>query len=57
MNSSFVTTKINGQIQLAANKDYTSTQLKWVTDEHDNRLKLEVAKRVSVGELRVLMER
>ena len=26
--------KIDEQIQLAANKDYTPTQHKWVTDEH-----------------------
>ena len=38
--------KIDEQIQLAANKDYTPTQLKWVTDEHGNQRKVEVAKRV-----------
>ena len=32
--------------QLAANKDYTPTQHKWVTDEHGNQRKVEVAKRV-----------
>ena len=38
--------KIDEQIQLAANKDYTPTQHKWVTDEHGNQRKVEVAKRV-----------
>jgi len=38
--------KIDEQIQLAANKDYTPTQQKWVTDEHGNQRKVEVAKRV-----------
>jgi hypothetical protein len=38
--------KIDEQIQLAANKDYTPTQHKWVTDEHSNQRKVEVAKRV-----------
>ena len=36
--------KIDEQIQLAANKDYTPTQHKWVTDEHGNQRKVEVAK-------------
>ena len=36
--------KIDEQIQLAANKDYTPTQYKWVTDEHGNQRKVEVAK-------------
>ena len=27
--------KIDEQIQLAANKDYTPTQHKWITDEHE----------------------
>ena len=31
---------------LQANKDYTPTQHKWVTDEHSNQSKVEVAKRV-----------
>jgi len=31
--------KIDEQIQLAANKDYTPTQHKWVTDEHGNQRK------------------
>jgi len=39
-------TKIDEQIQLAANKDYTPRQHKWVTDEHGNQRKVEVAKRV-----------
>ena len=38
--------KIDEQIQLAANKDYTPTQHKWVTDEHGNQRKVEAAKRV-----------
>jgi len=38
--------KIDEQIQLAANKDYIPTQHKWVTDEHGNKRKAEVAKRV-----------
>jgi len=38
--------KIDEKIQLAANKDYTPTQHKWVTDEHGNQRKVEVAKRV-----------
>lgn len=38
--------KIEEQMQLAANKDYTPTQHKWVTDEHGNQRKVEVAKRV-----------
>ena len=38
--------KIDEQIQLAANKDYTPTQHKWVADEHGNQRKVEVAKRV-----------
>ena len=38
--------KIDEQIQLAANKDYTPTQHKWVTDEDGKQRKVEVAKRV-----------
>ena len=38
--------KIDEQIQLAANKDYTPTQYKWGTDEQVNQRKVEVAKRV-----------
>ena len=38
--------KLDEQIQLAANKDYKPTQHKWVTDEHGNQRKVEVAKRV-----------
>ena len=38
--------KIDEQIQLAVNKEYTPTQHKWVTDEHGNQRKIEVAKRV-----------
>ena len=39
--------KIDEQIQLAANKDYTPTQHKWVTDKYGNgnQRKVEVAKR------------
>ena len=49
--------KIDEQIQLAVNQDYTPTQHRWVTDEHGNQRKVEVARRVSVGGLLVLMER
>jgi len=38
--------KIDEQIQLAANKDYTPTQHKWVTDDEGKQTKVEVAKRV-----------
>ena len=38
--------KIDEQIQLAANKDYTPTQHKRVSDEHGNQRKAKVAKRV-----------
>ena len=38
--------RINEQIQLAANKEQTPTQHKWVTDEDGNQRKVEVAKRV-----------
>ena len=38
--------KIDEQIQLAANKEYTPTQHKWVTDEHGNQRKVEVSKRI-----------
>ena len=38
--------KIDEKIKLATNKDYTPTQHKWVTDEHGNQRKVEVAKRV-----------
>ena len=38
--------KIDEKIQLATNKDYTSTQHKWVTDEQGKQTKIEVAKRV-----------
>ena len=38
--------KIDEQIQLATNKDYTPTQHKWVTDEDGSQRKVEVAKRV-----------
>jgi hypothetical protein len=37
--------KIDEQMQLLANKDYTPTQHKWVTDDHGNQRKVEVAKR------------
>ena len=36
--------KVDEQIQLVANKDYTPTKHKWVTDEHGNQRKVEVAK-------------
>ena len=35
--------KIDEKIQLAANKDYTPMQQKWVNDEHGNQSKVEVA--------------
>ena len=38
--------KLDEQIQLAANKDYTPTQHKWITDADGNQRKVEVAKRV-----------
>ena len=38
--------KIDEQIQLATNKDYTPTQHKWFTDENGNQRKVEMAKRV-----------
>jgi hypothetical protein len=38
--------KIDEQILLASNKDYTPTQLKWVTDDEGKQTKVEVAKRV-----------
>jgi len=37
--------KIDEQIQLATNKDYTPTQHKWVTDNEGKQTKVEVAKR------------
>jgi hypothetical protein len=37
--------KIDIQIQLATNKDYTSTQHKWVNDDEGKQTKVEVAKR------------
>ena len=41
-----VMAKIDEQIQLATNKDYTPTQHKWVTDEQGKQTKVEVARRV-----------
>jgi len=38
--------KIDEQIQLATNKDFTPTQHKWVTDEDASQRKVEVAKHV-----------
>ena len=38
--------KIDEQIQLATNNDYTPTQHKWFTDEQGKRTKVEVSKRV-----------
>ena len=38
--------KIDEQIQLANDKDYTPTQHKWVTDEQGKQTKVEVARRV-----------
>jgi hypothetical protein len=37
--------KIDEQIQLATNKDYTPTQHKWVTDDEGKQTKVKVAKR------------
>ena len=39
-------TKIDEQIQLSTNKEYTPTQHKWVTDDEGKQTKVEVAKRV-----------
>ena len=41
-----MTLKIDEQIQFSANKDYTPTQCKWVTDERGNQCKIEITKRV-----------
>ena len=38
--------KIDEQIQLATNKDYTPTQHKWVTDDEGKQTKVEVTTRV-----------
>jgi hypothetical protein len=38
--------KIDEQIQIASDKDFTPTQHKWVTDEDGSQCKVEVAKRV-----------
>ena len=38
--------KLDEQIQLATNKDYTPTQHKWLTDDEGKQTKVEVAKRV-----------
>ena len=38
--------KNDEQIQRVVNRDYTPTQQKWITDEHGNQRKVEVAKRV-----------
>ena len=38
--------KIDEQIQLATNKDYTPTQHKWVTDDEGKQNKVEATKRV-----------
>jgi hypothetical protein len=38
--------KIDEQIQLASDKDYTPTQHKWITDADGDQKKVEVAKRV-----------
>ena len=38
--------KLDEQIQIATNKDYTPTQHKWVTDDEGKQTKVEVAKRV-----------
>ena len=38
--------KIDEQIQLESDKDYTPTQHKWITDADGNQKKVEVSKRV-----------
>ena len=38
--------KIDEQIQLVTNKDYTPTHHKWVTDDQGKQTKIEVTKRV-----------
>ena len=38
--------KIDEQIQLATNSDYTATKQKWITDADGNQKKVEVAKRL-----------
>ena len=38
--------KLDEQIQLSTNKDYTPTQHKWVTDDEGKQTKVEVTKRV-----------
>ncbi len=38
--------KIDEQILLATDKDFTPTQHKWITDEYGNQRKVEVSKRV-----------
>ena len=43
--------KIDEQIQLATNKDYTPTQHKWVTDEQGKQKKLKLPSVLSVGGL------
>jgi hypothetical protein len=40
--------KLDEQIQLATNKDYTPTQHKWVTNEQGKQAKVEVAKSVKL---------
>ena len=46
--------KIDEQIQLATNKDYTPTQHKWVTDDEGKQTKAEVAKPVYVKASRAI---
>ena len=41
-----LTAKIDEQMQLASDEDYTPTQHKWVTDDEGKQIKVEVAKRV-----------
>jgi hypothetical protein len=38
--------KIDEQIQIATNSDYSPTQYKWVTDSEGNQKRVEVSKRV-----------
>ena len=40
--------KIDEQIQLATNNDYTPTQHKWVTDDEGKQAKVEFAKRIKL---------
>ena len=49
--------KIDGQIPLAANSDYTPTKHKWITDSEGNQKKLKLPSVLSGGGQQVLTER